>query len=94
MPSMIRIVVGTLEWRSDGTSYYVDDIILHEDYNGTDFKNDIALIRTQTSIEFNEEVQPIKYTKREIPPGMSLKITGFGRLNVMLEWFLVLLLQL
>lgn len=80
--SQIEINVGTNEWWWGGKRYKVNDIIVHERYSRDGEKNDIALIRVQTPIKFNERVQPIKYTAKEVPHGTALQTTGWGRSHV------------
>lgn len=67
--------------------YKVSDIIKHEDYfmpvyAKPDITNDIALIRLEMPIQFNELVQPIKYSIEEVEAGETLQVTGWGRLSV------------
>lgn len=81
--SQVEIVVGTNQWNSGGTRYKVGDIIAHEHFELSDYINDIALIRVRSPIKFNERVQPINYTATEIPPGITLQITGWGLLAVL-----------
>lgn len=64
------------------TRYNVNDIIVHEGYNSKVISNDIALIRVQTPIQFNDRVQPIKYTANVVPSGTPLQTSGFGWLKV------------
>lgn len=79
----IDIAVGTNQWDSGGTYYYVDDIFVHDEYNPTHFENDIALVHIESSIEFDERVQPITYNANEVPPGEILQVTGWGALQVL-----------
>lgn len=70
-------MVGTNEW-SNGTHYNVSNIIVHEKFKLPDYINDIALIRVQSPIEFNERVQPIKFSAEEVQPDTNLQTTGWG----------------
>lgn len=87
--SQIKIVVGTNEWKSYGAHYYVKEIITHERYGRLSYNNDIALIRVWRPIQFNEKVQPIKYTAEEVQPGSELKITGWGAVKVLIVYFII-----
>lgn len=81
--SKIQIVTGTNEWRDPNAARYsVRRIIVHEKFDVSDYLNDIALIQTQSPIEFNERVQPIKFTSTPVLPGALLQITGWGTLKV------------
>lgn len=79
--SEIEIRVGTNMWWSGGTVYHAREIIAHEYYDSVDYANDIALIRVQNPIEFNERVKPIKYTANKVPPGSLLQTTGWGAIK-------------
>lgn len=76
----VQIIVGTNQWKS-GTQYGAEKFIIHEGYDKPRFAYDIGLIRMQTPIEFNDRVQPIKFSVEEVPAGTSLQVTGWGLLN-------------
>lgn len=89
----IQILVGTNQLSSGGSFYRVKKIILHpkfgqpkldESESGQlQFANDIGLIQTDSLITFNEKVQPIEYSEKEIEVGNEkLQVTGWGLLNV------------
>jgi hypothetical protein len=40
--------------------------------------NDIALVRVDKPFEFNKKVQPINFSRNEIPEDAILTLTGFG----------------
>lgn len=73
----IEIVVGTNEWQSGGTRYNVSNITVHEQFELSDYINDIALIHAQSPIEFNERVQPINFTSNVVQPNTLLQTTGY-----------------
>lgn len=41
------------------TAYFVEEIIKHPQYNSTNKRNDIGLIRLSENVVYNESVQPI-----------------------------------
>ena len=41
--------------------------------------NDIALVRVDKNFEFSNKIQPINFSKMEIPENALLTVTGFGR---------------
>lgn len=51
-------------------------------YAKPDIINDIALVRVQMPIQFNDKVQPIQYSTEEVEAGEQLQVTGYGRLSV------------
>lgn len=78
----ITILVGTNDLKSGGKYYKAKKAIPHEKYHFPLFGNDIALIQVDQEIEFNEKVQPIKYSDEFIEEGSKLRVTGWGRLGV------------
>jgi hypothetical protein len=63
----------------------IAQVIIHPNYNANSFENDIALIRLQTPLIFNEGVQPIQYANPcNLPPELVEEfdiamLTGWGR---------------
>lgn len=78
----ITILVGTNDLKSGGKYYKAKKAIPHEKYHFPLFGNDIALVQVDEEIEFNEKVQPIKYSDEFIEEGSKLRVTGWGRLGV------------
>lgn len=78
----MKVLVGTNDLTSGGQRYKIKEMIRHEQYNQPSFANDIGLIRIDGRIEFNEKVQPIKYSDKFVEGGTHLQTTGWGRLNV------------
>lgn len=74
--SEVEVVVGTNEWQTGGSRYNVSNMIVHEQFELSDYINDIALLHTQSPIEFNERVQPINFTSNAVEPNTLLQITG------------------
>ena len=80
----VEVVAGTnLLNGGEQQSYQSEYIVWHEKYDGSRFINDVALIRIDRDIEFNEKIQPIPlssedFTKEDYP----VVLTGWGRLSV------------
>lgn len=81
-PQLIEILVGTNNLKQGGQRYKVQKLIQHERYNQPSFANDIGLIRINGQIQFNEKVQPIKYSNKFVKGGTHLSTTGWGRIEV------------
>lgn len=81
-PLSLGVLVGTNDLKNGGTYYEVDKYYAHEDYNNPDFAYDIAVIRVEGTIEFNDRVQPIEPSSEEVPDGAEVLLTGWGRLSV------------
>ena len=68
-----------------GTSYSVDEIIIHPNYNTNTYNNDIALLKLNNPISFNSNRQPIMLICDEQismgaqNTGVMATITGWGR---------------
>ena len=52
-------VGATNSYASGGDIYQAAEIIAHNGYNGNSMNNDIALIRLENPIQFNNNVQPV-----------------------------------
>lgn len=78
----IKIFVGSSKLSSVGMRYTAKDTIVHEQYDEPLNANDIGLIRVRDSIKFNDKVQPIKYTRKQVPANTDLQTFGWGRLSV------------
>ncbi|XP_074142003.1 inactive serine protease 54 isoform X3 [Sminthopsis crassicaudata] len=50
--------------------YLITVILRHEDFNSMTMENNIALLKTYTAIEFNDQVQPICFPNRNLAPGI------------------------
>lgn len=78
-------MVGTNDLSKGGQYYGIEKLVRHEKFNqpkGT-YANDIALIRLNEAIEFNERIQPIKLSSEKLPDGTTLELTGWGA-----KWFI------
>lgn len=77
---LIRVVVGTNTLSSGGISYKVSDLIPNENFqNGKLFiVNDIALLKIEGEIAFNDRVQPIKLCTRRPKINDDATVIGWG----------------
>ena len=57
----------------------MDQIFIHENFNFSLLKNDIALIRLKEPILFNAYVSPICLTNTDFPTNTSCYVTGWGQ---------------
>ena len=74
-------MVGTNDLESNGTRYTPRKFIIHEEYNRPLFSHDIGLILVD-KIEFNDRVQPIKYSSKFVESSATLLATGWGEKSV------------
>lgn len=83
-PKGISIVAGTLEHKKPGQTREAVKITIHEAYSPSNsYINDVALIKINTSFEFNDKVQPVPlpdpHTK--IVTNSTGVVSGWGRLG-------------
>ncbi|XP_072492754.1 inactive serine protease 54 isoform X2 [Notamacropus eugenii] len=50
--------------------YPISAIVRHEGFNHITMENNLALLKTYTAIEFNDQVQPICFPGRKLAPGI------------------------
>lgn len=80
----LQIVVGSNKLYPEGKVYKPEKFIIHESYDKPEGAYNIGLIRLQTPIEFNEKVQPIKFSKKSVEAGTKLTVTGWLMVKVRL----------
>lgn len=78
---MLEVLVGTNDLSKGGQFYQIEKFSVHEQFAGPK-RYDIATVRVQGTIEFNDHVQPIEVFKDELPNDSDVTFTGFGRLSV------------
>lgn len=78
----IEIIVGTNKLQSGGSRYKIDKPIIHEEFGNPPFSHDLALVRLQSSLQFSDNVKPIKYSKKVVKAGSNLQVSGWGLLWV------------
>lgn len=66
-----------------GEAYNVAVIVVHHQWNPTDFSNDIALIKTVEFMKYSTRVQPIILGNFDPSIGQNAVLSGFGSLNVL-----------
>lgn len=71
----MEILVGTNDVINGGTRYNISRIISHSGHDKPYFANDIALIRIDGEIAFNEKVQAIQLAPHDIPSKTPVKIS-------------------
>ena len=85
-PSTITVTVGAHDKFRDTRytrDYTILSMYLHPDYVIRQFDNDIALLETIISIDFNDGVQPICLPGQgqQWPDWEPMVVTGWGSLN-------------
>ncbi|XP_047515032.1 trypsin-like [Pieris napi] len=73
----LRILVGTNNLSSGGTTYDIDLIIEHYAYNPATLNHDLSLLRVSEDIQFNESVNQILLAE-EGQEGIRCILSGWG----------------
>ncbi|XP_051870454.1 transmembrane protease serine 3-like [Pristis pectinata] len=79
-----KVYVGIIEQPlTESSSYIVERIIHHKKYKGHTYDYDIALIKLETPLTFNDWIQPIclPNSGQEFPDGKACWISGWGLTN-------------
>lgn len=77
-PADIEVVVGSNQWNSSENTFKVKRLIPHEKYNQPKFAFNIGLIHLKSSIEFNDKINAIEYSMKDVPEGSNLQVVSFG----------------
>lgn len=61
----------------------VTKLFIHEDYQPTGYYNDIALLKLESKLKFNDQVWSIKMPPKgyRVPDGSALLVSGWGTLT-------------
>ncbi|XP_026807478.1 serine protease Hayan-like [Rhopalosiphum maidis] len=84
-PVRVRLGDLNLQNENDGAhpvEFSVDEIIIHPDYNKTSKYNDIALIRLDNAVKFNDHIRPACLNNNEnIDYSHKVTATGWGSIE-------------
>lgn len=76
--SQLSILSGTSKLKGGGGKrYYIRSFTVHPNYQELK-SSDIAVMRINETIEYNEKTQPIPYSKEKIGGGINCTLTGWG----------------
>lgn len=71
--------VRTLDSTTWGDIYKIEDIIIHENYTRHPYtRNDLALLKLTSNINFNENVHAIELAGEDFPKYVNLLVTALG----------------
>uniref|UniRef100_A0A182YNJ6 Uncharacterized protein n=1 Tax=Anopheles stephensi TaxID=30069 RepID=A0A182YNJ6_ANOST len=79
-PSNMEILAGTNSLKEGGELLKADKFFLHN-YTAPEFNNDIALMRLEKPVHFSELVQSIEYSAEVVPVNVTVRLTGWGRID-------------
>lgn len=81
-PEDWSILVGTNKLSSPGRLHHVDKIVINDDYIPVDFYNDIALMKTKETIQFDFTTKKINVNQKPIQNGTVLTLSGWGKTHL------------
>lgn len=78
-PRAFQVRTGISYSDREGSDYSIINSVIHPNYLQGRSDYDIALLKTQSDIEFSKSTQPIVLTsEKNLKPGMIGKISGWG----------------
>lgn len=83
-PERVRLGDLNLQKNNDGANpleYLVDEIFVHPDYVSTSKYNDIALIRLNKIVKFNNHIRPACLYNKDIIYSRKVTATGWGSIE-------------
>ena len=80
-PKIVSIHAGTNQLNSAGATYGVERIVAHAGYNANSLVNDVALIRVNKNIAFNNLVKAVKLASGGSYDGSNSVLSGWGLLR-------------
>lgn len=82
-PTEWEVVLGAHRSSDDGQKYNLSRIVIHPEFVYANYAiNDISLLQTVRTIQFNELVQPIPIRKQFLDGGAKSIVTGWGYVKV------------
>lgn len=76
------MVTGSNILDEGGDTYKIEKLIGHSGYVPQTITNDIALIKLQEEIKYNDKVQPIKLPEKDTGCSVELVLSGWGTTTV------------
>lgn len=72
--------------------YDVAQWVGHHHWDTNKIVYDVAVIQVKENIQFNERVKPIKFSSTLVPAGVTVTLTGWGKIHVSIVRSLLALL--
>lgn len=76
--------------KSGGTYYKIANYIKHKEYFRPVYAYDIAVMKVDGKIKYNDKVKPIELLKDEVKDGVKLQLTGWGLTKVRFRTYMIL----
>lgn len=81
----IEAIVGTTSWKNGGDRYRISEIVIHESFIPSVHLNDVATLRTQQEIAFNDKTRPGVLGAILVNPGATVTQSSFGKTSHLQE---------
>lgn len=80
---LMEIAMGTIYRNRGGEERWIRLIIQHKDFEPETYKNDIAIIIMERSVDFSDTIQPIPLASigEDLKAGTLATVTGWGIMN-------------
>lgn len=86
-PERISVYAGTIYYITGGIKKRVSLVTIHPEYG--DNNNDIAVLKLNSSLEFNSVIDYIPLAKADIPNGAQVIVSGWGYVNNKMETYIL-----
>ncbi|XP_026464943.1 trypsin-1-like [Ctenocephalides felis] len=77
-PPDFTVVTGSIQLLAGGQSHAVQSIVFHEKFAQSHLNNDVAIIKLQRPMTFNQYQKPIRLPNSDTPSGVLLTVSGWG----------------
>lgn len=79
LPHFLTVQAGSVNRTDGGVVVNVSQILSHPNF--LDYNHDIAILKLETALEFNNLIQPIPVATVDVPVSVDVNIAGWGRLG-------------
>lgn len=76
------MVVGTNCLEDGGKRYAIDKYVIHPEFRQNLYDNNIAVVKVEGDIDFNDQVQPVSYSCQGFPKNAGAVLSGWYRDDV------------
>ncbi|CAH1375366.1 unnamed protein product [Tenebrio molitor] len=76
--SSLSVMVGSSDINSTEQIIPVEKFIQHSHFNRDNYENDVSILRLKSQLTFDSEIQSIKLSSVNFPPGTEAQIYGWG----------------
>ncbi|XP_017776960.1 PREDICTED: chymotrypsin-1-like [Nicrophorus vespilloides] len=74
----LNIIAGSLEWANGGQEHKVWHYVIHQAYHPITLQNDVCIMKLETPIVFDHNIQPAVLASSPTPANQNLILPGWG----------------